>query len=138
MLDIEQDTPISDGQPPAPRQTAHSDRREGLFAGLGVAGALLASSCCVVPLVLVLLGVSGAWVGTLTALEPYKPALAAITSVFVGLGFWFVYFRPKQVCVDGSYCARPEAPLITKVSLWLAAVLVGLSITIDWWAPLFY
>lgn len=135
-MDIDHDMPVAEGRPRAP--TLQTDHREDLFAGLSVAGALLASSCCVVPLVLVLLGVSGAWVGTLTALEPYKPVLAAVTSVFVGLGFWFVYFRPKQACADGSYCARPAAPLITKVSLWLAAVLVGLSITIDWWAPLFY
>ena len=137
-MDIDQDTPVADDESPAPRLALPVDRREGLVAGLGVAGALLASSCCVVPLVLVLLGVSGAWVGTLTALEPYKPVFAAVTSIFVGVGFWFVYFRPKQVCVDGSYCSRPEAPLITKGALWLAAVLVGLSITIDWWAPLFY
>lgn len=123
---------------PALGPALQSDRRESLFAALGVAGALLASSCCIVPLALVLLGVSGAWVGTLTALEPYKPVFAAAASVFVGLGFWYVYFRPKQACADGTYCARPEAPLITKLALWGAAVLVGLSITIDWWAPLFY
>jgi mercuric ion transport protein len=89
-------------------------------------------------LALILLGVSGAWIGNLTALEPYKPLFAVATSVFVGFGFWHVYFKPKQACADGSYCARPEAPFVTKAALWLAAVLVALSITIDWWAPLFY
>src|SRR3546814_4530197 len=35
--------------------------------------ALLASTCCLGPLVLVALGFSGAWIGNLTALEPYRP-----------------------------------------------------------------
>ncbi len=123
----------------APRhQEPRGDRRESWLAAAGVAGAVLASSCCVVPLALVLLGVSGAWIGNLTAIEPYKPLLAVATSAVVGLGFWHVYFRPKPPCADGSYCARPAAPLITKAALWLAAVLVGLSVTIDWWAPFFY
>ena len=48
--------------------------------------------------VLVLLGVSGAWIGNLTALAPYKPYFVAGTLVFLGLGFWHVYFRPRPAC----------------------------------------
>lgn len=118
--------------------TADEDRRKGWFAAGGIVGAVLASSCCIVPLVLVTLGVSGAWVGNLTALEPYKPWFAGATLVFLGLGFRKVYFRPKRACEDGSYCARPESALITKSALWIATVLVILAMTIEWWAPLFY
>ncbi|MBE0974886.1 mercuric transport protein, partial [Escherichia coli] len=45
--------------------------RGALFAG-GLA-AILASTCCLGPLILVALGFSGAWIGNLTALEPYRP-----------------------------------------------------------------
>lgn len=45
--------------------------RGALFAG-GLA-AILASTCCLGPLVLVALGFSGAWIGNLTVLEPYRP-----------------------------------------------------------------
>lgn len=38
----------------------------------GAAAALGASLCCVVPLVLASLGISGAWLASLTALEPYR------------------------------------------------------------------
>ncbi len=48
-------------------------RRGGLLAGAGLLGALLASSCCIVPLAFVTLGIGGAWMSNLTALEPYKP-----------------------------------------------------------------
>ena len=108
------------------------------FAAGGVTGAILASSCCVAPLVLVTLGVSGAWIGNLTLLEPYKPAFLAVAAGLIGLGFWQVHFRAKPKCEDGSYCARPESSLITQIALWIAAVLVALSATIDWWARFFY
>lgn len=112
-------------------------RKDWLAAG-SVIGAVLASSCCIVPLLFVTLGVSGAWLGNLTALEPYKPTVATVTLGFIGLGFWHVYGKPRQACADGSYCARPQSGRITKLALWIATVLVLLAITIDYWAPLFY
>ncbi|MCA0273538.1 MAG: mercury transporter MerT [Proteobacteria bacterium] len=115
----------------------HTDHK-GLFATLGLAGAFLVSACCIVPLVLVTVGISGAWIGNLTALAPYKPLTSTIAIVFIGLGFWQVYFRTKPVCVEGSYCARPQSARITKTVLWAATVLVLLSLTLGWWAPLLY
>ncbi|MBA5775588.1 mercury transporter MerT [Stappia sp. F7233] len=120
----------------APTQLA--DRKKGWFAAGGVIGAILASTCCIAPLALLMLGVSGAWIGNLTALEPYKPILAGVALVFIGLGFRQVYFKAQPVCEDGSYCARPESALITKSALWLSTVLVVLALTIDSWAPFFY
>ena len=115
-----------------------ADRKKEWFAAGGVVGAILASTCCIAPLVLLLLGVSGAWIGNLTALEPYKPIFAGVALVFIGLGFRQVYFKAKPACADGSYCAHPESALITKSALWLSTVLVVVALTINWWAPLFY
>ncbi|MAZ92686.1 MAG: mercury transporter MerT [Maricaulis sp.] len=108
------------------------------LAALGVLGALLASSCCILPLVLILAGVSGAWIGSLNALEPFKPLFIAVTAVFLGLGFWHVYSRRKPDCEPDSYCARPQSSIVTQFALWTGALLVLLAATIDWWAPLFY
>lgn len=113
-------------------------RRNGWLAAGGVIGAIVASSCCIVPLLLVTAGVSGAWIGSLTALEPYKPWFVAVTLAFIGLGFWQVYFRARPACAEDSYCARPQSSLITQSLLWIATALVALALTIDWWAPLFY
>ena len=41
--------------------------------------AIGASVCCVVPLVLVLLGISGAWIANLTALDAWRPWFSAAT-----------------------------------------------------------
>ena len=109
------------------------------FAAAGsVIGAVLASSCCIVPLLLVTLGVSGAWIGTLSGLEPYKPWFVAVAIAFLGFGFWQVYRKPAPTCEDGSYCANPSSGRVVKVALWFAAILILLTLTIDFWAPIFY
>lgn len=115
-----------------------SPEQPGWWAAGGIAGALAASSCCIAPLVLVTLGISGAWIGNLTALESYKWYFVALTLGFLAAGFWHVYFRAKPDCEDGAYCVRPQSSIITKTALWVATLLIALSITIDWWAPYFY
>jgi len=122
----------------AENQENNSQGQERLLAAGGIVGAIIASSCCIVPLVLVTLGVSGAWIGSLTALEPYKPYFLTITAILLGAGFWHVYFKPKKACADGSYCARPRSGRITQIALWLATALALLAATVDFWAPLFY
>lgn len=112
--------------------------RSKWLAAAGIFGALIASSCCVAPLLLVTLGISGAWIGNLTALEPYKPYFIAATIILLGAGFWYVHFKPKKACEEGSYCARPSSARITKSALWFATLLVIISATVDFWAPLFY
>ena len=61
-----------------PRPNPQPARRTARRSALTLAGiaALLASACCVLPLVFVLVGVSGAWIGQLQRLEPYSPWLA--------------------------------------------------------------
>lgn len=110
----------------------------GWLAGAALGAATIASSCCIVPLVLVTVGVSGAWIGNLTALEPYKPYFLVATFAALAAGFWHVYFRRKKPCAEDSYCARPSSGRITKTVLWSASVLALLSATIDFWAPIFY
>ncbi|AIT82359.1 MULTISPECIES: mercuric transporter MerT family protein [Sphingomonadales] len=113
-------------------------KRANWVATGALIGAGLASACCVVPLLFVTLGISGAWIANLTALEPYKPYVAAVTLALLGYGFWHVYFKPNPPCEDGSYCARPQSARTTKAVLWLGLAIVILALTIDWWAPWFY
>ena len=118
--------------------TSSKESRSHIAAAGSLAAAMLASSCCIGPLLLVTLGVSGAWVGNLTALETYQPVFMLITIVFLAIGFWQVYFKSKQVCSDGEACARPISNLVVKIVLWAATVLVALSMTVEYWAPFFY
>ena len=65
----------------APAENERGDAgRQHLIAAGGILGALAASSCCIVPLILFSLGIGGAWIGNLTALAPYKPLFVAGTA----------------------------------------------------------
>jgi mercuric ion transport protein len=100
-------------------------RRAGLAAAGGVLGALATMSCCVMPLALFALGVSGAWIGNLTALAPYQPIFIGITLGFLATGYYLVYRKPAAVCADSGACRRPLRNGVVKAALWAATVLVA-------------
>jgi mercuric ion transport protein len=111
--------------------------RQSLMAAGGLLGALAASSCCILPLALFGLGVSGAWIGNFTRLAPYQPYLIAATLAFLGYGYWLVYRSSTRSCADGAACARPLLNRIVKISLLLATILVVAALGLDFIAPLF-
>jgi mercuric transport protein len=89
-----------------------------------VAAAVGASVCCLGPLLLLALGVSGAWIGNLTAMERYRPYWMAATLVFLGIAFARVYRKPKEdACASGSSCP-PNAGRRNKIILWIVTALV--------------
>ncbi len=107
------------------------------MAAGGLLGALAASSCCILPLVLFSLGVSGAWIGNFTKLAPYQPYFIAATICFLGYGYWLVYRSSKLACADGEVCARPLPNRLVKTGLILATILVVAALGFDFLAPLF-
>lgn len=89
--------------------SSSSWRGAPLLSSLGaVIAALLATSCCWLPIALVLLGLSG--VGLATRLEAYEPYLMAATAIHLGLGFYWLYLR-RGAC----------APRAHKAVFWAAA-----------------
>lgn len=109
--------------------------RGALFTG-GLA-AILASTCCLGPLILVMLGFGGAWASNLTLLEPLRPVfigLALIAMLFA----WRRIFRPAQDCKPGEICAVPDVQLGYKFMFWIVAVLVLIAIGFPYVMPLFY
>ncbi|MBR1208177.1 MULTISPECIES: mercuric transporter MerT family protein [unclassified Bradyrhizobium] len=110
--------------------------RQRLIAVGGILGALAASSCCIVPLVLFSIGIGGAWIGNLTALAPYKPLFVAATAGLLGYGFYLVYWKPRRACADGAACARPISSRLVQLALWIATVLVVAAFAFDYVAPL--
>ncbi|WP_331374838.1 mercuric transporter MerT family protein [Sinorhizobium chiapasense] len=111
-------------------------RRQRLIAAGGILGALGASSCCIVPLILFSLGIGGAWVGNLTALAPYKPFFVAGTTGVLGYGYYLVYWKPRPACADDAACTRAKPSRFVQAALWLATVLVIAAFAFDFVAPL--
>ncbi len=112
---------------------ADNARRQSLIAAGGLLGALAASSCCILPLVLFGLGVSGAWIGNFTRLAAYQPYFLAATLACLGYGYWLVYRSSMRACADGEACARPLPNRIVKA----ATILVVAALGLDFIAPLF-
>lgn len=105
-----------------------------LFAG--VLAAIGASVCCVGPLVLLMLGIGGAWVASLTALEPLRPWLIGATLLFLGLAFRRLYLQP-QVCETGAACAGPLVLRRQRWAFWITALALIALLSVPWLAPFF-
>ena len=114
---------------------AKETSRQGLVAAGGILGAIAASSCCIVPLALFSLGISGVWIGNLAALSPYQPIFVLITSGFLGYGYYLVYWKPKKANADGTACTRPLPKRIVKVSLWVATFLLAAAVAFPYVVP---
>jgi mercuric ion transport protein len=108
----------------------------GFLAAGGVA-AILASACCLGPLILVLLGFSGAWIGSLSVLEPYRPLFLGVTSVALGLAAWRI-FRPAQTCEADRTCSTPGSRNIQKILFSIVAVLALVAFVFPYYARFFY
>lgn len=102
----------------------------------GVLAAIGASVCCVGPLVLLTLGIGGAWVANLTAFEPLRPWFIAATLVFLGLAFRRLYLQP-QVCEPGAACAEPMVRARQRRILWLVTLALLVLLSVPWLAPFF-
>ncbi len=111
--------------------------KKALLTGGGVLGAMAMSSCCILPLALFSLGVTGAWIGNLAALYPYKLYFFLATAVFLAGGFHQAYRKPKaDACQSEPSCAAPISDRINKALLWSATVLVLAALAFPYYAPL--
>ena len=117
-------------------RTTNVQRRRLIAAG-GLLGALAASSCCILPLVLFSLGVSGVWIGNFTRLAPYQPYFFTVTVGCLGYGYWLVYRSTKLACADGDACQSPLPNRLVKTGLILASLLVVAAVGFDFLTPLF-
>ena len=117
-----------------PPETA--PRASSFALGAAAAAALLASACCVAPLALVLLGISGAWIGQLAAFEPYQPFFLAAAAGALFLAWRKIWRSPN--CADDRACAAPAAKRAQKIIFSTVAALLALVLGFPIAAPLFY
>src|SRR5438309_2377164 len=114
-----------------------SDRTGSGALLVGGLAAILASTCCLGPLVLVALGLSGAWIGNLTRLEPYRPFFIAAALVALFFAGWRI-FRPAQACGPGEICAVPRTRKIYKALFVTVSVLVLIALVFPYVVKFFY
>ena len=117
-------------------KTTKSSTNERWLATGGMIGALAASTCCVLPLVFVSVGISGAWIGTLTKLAPYRPIFLTVAAGCIAAGFWSVCGRKPAAC-RGPTCGTAASRRFTLIALWVAVVILGVAASAEWWAKFF-
>ena len=120
----------SDKAPQAPRS-------ESVALATGGIAALLAGACCVVPLVLVSLGLGGAWLANLQLLEPYRPLFIVGAVAALGFAGWRIY-RPAAGCQAGQVCAVPQTRRAHRIGFWCVVALLVAMLAFPYVAPLLY
>lgn len=102
------------------------ENRTGLFIGTGVIAGLLASLCCVGPLILTILGVSGA--AALARFDVLRiPLIILIIGIFSFAGY--TLYKKRKVCEPGSICADPKKYRQMVFAYWIGLGLSILGIT---------
>lgn len=120
----------------APPLGEHSSKRSLVASIAAVGAALLASLCCIGPVLFVTLGVGA---GFATRLEPLRPLFTVLTIVLLALGFYSVYGRQRATTsgascdIDGT-CAAPRSRKRDKILLWIAALVALIVLTFPQWS----
>ena len=107
------------------------------LAGAALAG-IGASLCCAGPLVLVSVGISGAWISNLTILEPYSWMFAALALGSMGYAWKRIYRPGAAQCAPGSVCALPQTTRVHRALFWTVGGLVLAGVSFPYLAPLFF
>jgi len=97
--------------------------------GAAIGAAVGASACCTIPLALVSLGVGGAWIGSLTALVPYRwifVTIAVGALGYAGYNEWQLSRRPD------CDCETMFSPMVRRSLLGVGALAVLALIASPW------
>ena len=105
----------------------------------GALAAIAASVCCLGPLVLISLGIGGAWISSLTLLEPFRPIFIGIALLCMVVAYRKIYRAPTaKVCAPGTLCALPQTNITYRVLFWGTSFLVIVALAYPYLAPLLY
>jgi copper chaperone CopZ len=97
--------------------------KEKAVIGGALSAGLLASLCCIGPLLFVLFGV-GAF-GAATYFEKARPLLMGGSILLLAVAFYWVYFKRQKVsCEPGEVCADKSVSRASRIGLWTASVAV--------------
>ena len=105
-------------------------RFERMAAAGSVVSGIVASACCIGPVALGPMGISGA--AFAHRFEPFRPYLLVLTYTLLGAAFFLTY-RPRAACGPGEACGMPRASRVGKAALWMAAILVVLATAFPWY-----
>lgn len=97
-----------------------------LGSGFASFGAILASSCCIIPIVFFNLGIGGAWLANLAVLQPYRVHFISVATLLFVIGLFF-YIRSLK-CDTETCPPDKKKSLLALVALVVSGVLIAAAI----------
>jgi mercuric ion transport protein len=103
----------------------------------GALAAIAASACCLGPLVLVTLGIGGAWISNLTLLEPFRPAFIGLALICMVVAYGKIFRATvDEECRPGTLCAMPQTNRTYRAVFWIVSLLVLVALAYPYFVPL--
>ncbi len=99
-----------------------------------VAASVLASICCVGPLLFLVSGVSVGFLGNFTFLDPFRFYLLAAAFLMLSFSFWKLYVKLARCACDADIRARR----ISRTVFWTGTVVFVVAASFSKIALLFY
>ncbi len=96
--------------------------KDRTFISASLVAAIVASFCCILPIVFGLAGITIA--GAAARFAAWRPYLLAATFALLGAGLYLAYRPARQQCEPGAACAGPATRRSGRLLLWLATVFV--------------
>lgn len=112
----------------------HKPAPESASIAAGAFSALGASTCCVLPLALISMGLGGAWIGQLRALERFQWVFIGLAAVAFGYAFYRLYLRPVP-CEPDSVCAAPSTRRNQRIAFWATLVTAKAVLLAPFYVP---
>lgn len=107
---------------------------ESASIAAGAISALGASTCCVLPLVLISVGVGGAWVAQLRELERFYYVFVALAFGAFSYAFYRLYLKPVPCAPEGA-CVNPAVRRRQRIAFWSTLVAAKALVLSPFYVP---
>lgn len=98
-----------------------------------IVASILASACCIGPIIFAILGISSA--GLMNKFDSYRGIISVVALTFLAVSFYFTYKKkPTEECAENSICANPKSDVWNKRILWLTTAMIITILSFPHWS----
>ncbi|HEC01062.1 MAG TPA: mercury transporter MerT [Sphingomonadales bacterium] len=106
------------------------------IVGGAIITAIATISCCIIPLFLFTVGISGAWISNLTVLSPYQPIFIGVSLGLIGYGLYLLQTKRKEDCAKEA-CEKPIQGRRAYLLFLFSLILIVMAVAFPWFVRSF-